>query len=42
VGIDASEVELPGDQEQHGAHGFESAVPTRLALGGLKKGSSPN
>jgi len=35
--IEGREVELAGDEEQHGSHGFEASVSARLALGRLKQ-----
>src|ERR1700686_5706213 len=35
--VEGREIELAGDEEQHGSHGFEAGVPARLALGSLKQ-----
>src|SRR6202035_4529174 len=35
--VEDREIELAGDEEQHGSHGFEAGVPARLALGSLKQ-----
>src|ERR1700730_7683934 len=35
--VEGREVELAGDEEQHGSHGFEAGVSPRLALGSLKQ-----
>jgi leucyl-tRNA synthetase len=37
VRVDAGEVEVSGDQEDDGAHGFERAISPGSALGGLKQ-----
>lgn len=36
VGVDAGEVELAGDEEQHGAHGGEAGITAGFASGGLR------
>src|SRR5258708_36170765 len=35
--VEGREIELAGDEEQHGSHGCEAGVPARLALGSLKQ-----
>src|SRR5258707_8688185 len=35
--VEGREIELAGDEEQHGSHGFEAGVSPRLALGRLKQ-----
>ena len=35
--VEGREVELSGDEEQHGSHGFEADVSPGLALGSLKQ-----